>query len=151
ERSGVLAMPASAEIEVAPTPEFFRWSSASMWTPGPFETRPSRAVYYLTDADPSWPQERQLEHLRDLNVPTLWNNTIHEVYPGHFLHYQHLRKVESKARRSTLLAPASYIEGWAHYSEQMMIEAGFGRRDDSLKLGQLAEALVRIARVIVGI
>lgn len=151
ERNAVLSMPASAEIEVAPTPDFFRWSSASMWTPGPFEARPSRAVYYLTDADPSWPKERQLEHLRDMNVPTLWNITIHEVYPGHFLHYQHLRKVESKARRSTLLAPASYMEGWAHYCEQMMLEAGFGRRDDSLKLGQLAEALVRIARVIVGI
>lgn len=151
ERNAVLSMPESADIEVAPTPDFFRWSSASMWTPGPFETRPSRAVYYLTDADPSWPEERQLEHLRDLNVPTLWTISIHEVYPGHFLHYQHLRKVESKARRSTLLAPASYIEGWAHYCEQMMLEAGFGGRDEMLKLGQLAEALVRLARVIVGI
>ena len=37
-------------------PEFFRWSFASMWTPGPFETRASRAMYYLTDADPSWPE-----------------------------------------------------------------------------------------------
>ena len=54
---------------------------------------------------------------------------MHEVFPGHFLHFQHLRKVESKVRRSTLLAPLSYVEGWAHYGEQMMIEAGFGRRD----------------------
>lgn len=151
ERNSILSLPASADIDVAPTPEFFRWSSASMWTPGPFETRPSRAVYYLTDADPAWPKERQLEHLRDLNTPTLWNITIHEVYPGHFLHYHYLRRVGSKARRSTLLAPASYIEGWAHYCEQMMLEAGFGRRDHTLKLGQLAEALVRLARVVVGI
>ncbi|MFN2447449.1 MAG: DUF885 domain-containing protein [Vicinamibacterales bacterium] len=151
QRNPVLSMPETAGIDVAPTPEFFRWSSASMWTPGPFETRPSRGVYYLTDVDPAWPKERQLEHLRDLNVPTLWNITIHEVYPGHFLHYQHLRRIASKARRSTLLAPASYIEGWAHYCEQMMLEAGFGRRDYTLKLGQLAEALVRLARVIVGI
>lgn len=153
ERNPVLSMPDAADmdVEVAPTPEFFRWSSASMWTPGPFESKPSRAVYYLTDADPAWPQERQLEHLRDLNEPTLWNISIHEVYPGHFLHYQHLRRVASKARRSTLLAPTSYIEGWAHYCEQMMLEAGFGRRDHTLKLGQLAEALVRLARVVVGI
>jgi uncharacterized protein (DUF885 family) len=151
ERNPVLSMPEAAEIDVAPTPEFFRWSFASMWTPGPFETRPSRAVYYLTDADPTWPEDRQLEHLRDLNEPTLWNITIHEVYPGHFLHYQYLRRITSKARRSTLLAPASYIEGWAHYCEQMMLEAGFGRRDHTLKLGQLAEALLRLARVIVGI
>lgn len=150
-RNSVVSLPESTDVDVAPTPDFFRWSSASMWTPGPFETKPSRAVYYLTDVDPSWPAERQAEHLRDLNIPTLWNISMHEVYPGHFLHYQHLRRVESKVRRSTLFAPASYIEGWAHYCEHMMLEAGFGRRDHTMKLGQLAEALVRLARFIVGI
>ena len=50
-----------------------------------------------------------------------------------------------------MFAPASYIEGWAHYCEHMMLEAGFGRGDHSLKLGQLAESLVRLARFIVGI
>ena len=73
------------------------------------------------------------------------------MYPGHYLHYQHLRRVASKVRRSTLFAPASYIEGWAHYCEQMMLEAGFGKGDHALKLAQLGEALVRLARFIVGI
>ena len=150
-RNPVVAVPESAGLAVAPTPDFFRWSSASMWTPGPFENKPSRAMYYLTDVDPSWPADRKAEHLRDFNLPTLWTISIHEVYPGHFLHYQHLRKVESKVRRSTMFAPASYMEGWAHYCEQMMLEAGFGRGDHALKLGQLAEALVRLARFIVGI
>ena len=108
-------------------------------------------MYYLTDVDPSWPHEKQIEHLRDFNIPTLWTISIHEVFPGHYLHYQHLRKVESKVRRSTLFATASYIEGWAHYCEQMMLEAGFGGKDYTLKLGQLAESLVRLARFIVGI
>jgi uncharacterized protein (DUF885 family) len=71
------------------------------------------------------------------------------VYPGHFLHYQHLRKVESKARKSILFAPASFVEGWAHYCEQMMIEAGFGRQDYGIQLGQLADSLIRLARFIV--
>jgi hypothetical protein len=150
-RNAIIEVPDDPTVEVAATPEFFRWSSASMWTPGPFETRASRAMYYLTDVDPSWPRDRQLEHLRDFNIPTLWNITIHEVFPGHYLHYQHLRKIESKVRRSTLFAPASYVEGWAHYCEQMMLEAGFGRKDHLLKLGQLAESLVRLARVVVGI
>jgi uncharacterized protein (DUF885 family) len=122
-----------------------------MWTPGPFESKPSRAYYYLTDVDRSWPPERQEEHLRDFNLPTLWNVTIHEVYPGHFLHYQHLRQVESKVRKSLFFAPTSFVEGWAHYCEQMMVEAGFRRQDATMKLGQLAEALVRLARVVVGI
>jgi uncharacterized protein (DUF885 family) len=151
QRNAIVSLPDDAAVEVAPTPDFFRWSFASMWTPGPFETRAQRAMYYLTDVDPSWPAEKQIEHLRDFNIPTLWNISIHEVFPGHYLHYQQLRKVDSKVRRSTFFAPASYIEGWAHYCEQMMLEAGFGKKDHALKLGQLAESLVRLARFVVGI
>ena len=149
ERQAIVTLSKGEDITVAPTPEFYRWSFASMWTPGPFETKPSRAYYYLTDADPSWSSDRQDEHLRDYNYPTLWSISIHEVYPGHFLHYQHLRRVESKARKSIMFAPASFVEGWAHYCEQMMIEAGFGRRDYAIQLGQLAESLIRLARFVV--
>ena len=150
-RQALITLPDAEPVMVAPTPEFYRWSFASMWTPGPFETKASRAYYYLTDVDPDWPPERQDEHLRDYNYPTLWSISIHEVYPGHFLHYQHLRRVESKARKSILFAPASFIEGWAHYCEQMMIEAGFGRQEHGVRLGQLAEAIIRLARVIVAV
>jgi uncharacterized protein (DUF885 family) len=149
ERQKIISLPPGEPIAVAPTPDFYRWSFASMWTAGPFESKPSRAYYYLTDVDPAWNADRQDEHLRDYNIPTLWSISIHEVYPGHFLHYQHLRKVESKARKSIMFAPASFIEGWAHYCEQMMIEAGFGRQDPSIRLGQLAEALIRLVRFIV--
>jgi uncharacterized protein (DUF885 family) len=144
-------VPDSEPVLVAPSPDFYRWAFASMWTPGPFESKPSRAYYYLTDVDRAWTPERQKEHMRDFNIPTLWNISIHEVYPGHFLHYQHLRSVDSKVRKSTLFAPASFVEGWAHYCEQMMIEAGFRHGDVSIRLGQLAEALVRLARFVVAI
>ena len=151
ERQGIVSVPQSEPVVVAPSPEFYRWAFASMWTPGPFESKPSRAYYYLTDADRQWTPERQEEHMRDFNLPTLWNISIHEVYPGHFLHFQHLRQVDSKVRKSMLFAQSSFVEGWAHYCEQMMTEAGFRRGDDNLKLGQLAEALVRLARAVVGI
>jgi uncharacterized protein (DUF885 family) len=151
QRQAIVTLPDSEPVVVAPSPEFYRWAFASMWTPGPFESKPSRAYYYLTDVDRSWPPERQEEHMRDFNFPTLWNISIHEVYPGHFLHYQHLRQVDSKVRKSTFFAPSSFVEGWAHYCEQMMIEAGFRRGDVTIKLGQLAEALVRLARFVVAI
>jgi len=151
ERNAIVSVPKAEPVVVAPSPEFFRWAFASMWTPGPFETRPSRAYYYLTDADRSWPADRQEEHMRDFNYPTLWNISIHEVYPGHFLQYQHLRGLTSTVRKSTFFAPVSWIEGWAHYTEQMMIEAGFGKGDPAIHLGQLAEALVRLARFVVAI
>lgn len=150
-RHQIVTVPNAEQVVVAPSPDFYRWAFASMWTPGPFESKPSRAYYYLTDVDRSWPEERQIEHLRDFSLPALWNVTIHEVYPGHFLHYQHLRQVDSKVRKSTFFAPASFVEGWAHYSEQMMIDAGFRKSDPSIRLGQLAESLVRLARFIVAI
>jgi uncharacterized protein (DUF885 family) len=151
DRNGIVSRPEGEPVIVAPTPEFYRWSFASMWVPGPFEQKATRAYYYLTDADPSWPADKQAEHLRDFNYPTLWAISIHEVYPGHFLHYQFLRRVESKVRKSIMFSPASFVEGWAHYTEQMMIEAGFRRSDQTLKLGQLAEALIRLGRFIVSI
>ena len=151
QRQAIVTVPAGEPVVVAPTPEFFRWAFASMWTAGPFETKPSRAYYYLTDIDRSWPPDRQNEHLRDFNLPALWSISIHEVYPGHFLQAQHSRQVESKVRRSTLLASNAFVEGWAHYCEHMMMEAGFRRGDATLRLGQLAEALIRLARFVVGI
>jgi uncharacterized protein (DUF885 family) len=150
-KHNVVSLPEAEPIVVAPTPEFYRWAFASMWTPGPFESKPSRAYYYLTDIDRSWPADRQKEHMRDFNVPSLWNISIHEVYPGHFLHRQHLRQVESKVRKSRFFAPASFTEGWAHYCEQMMMEAGFQRDDQTVRLGQLSESLVRLARFVVSI
>jgi uncharacterized protein (DUF885 family) len=151
QRQNIVSVPESEPVVVAPSPDFYRWAYASMWTPGPFESKPSRAYYYLTDVDRSWPPERQKEHMRDFNIPTLWNISMHEVYPGHFLHYQHLRQVESKVRKSMMFAPASFVEGWAHYCEQMMSEAGFRRSDPAIKVGQLAESLVRLARFVIAI
>ena len=151
QRQGIVTVPASEPVLVAPTPEFHRWAFASMWTPGPFEAKPSRAYYYLTDVDRSWPADRQKEHLRDFNLPALWSISIHEVYPGHFLQAQHARLVDSKVRKSRLLASSAFVEGWAHYCEEMMMEAGFRRGDSTLRLGQLAESLVRLARFVVAI
>ncbi|MEI6668217.1 MAG: DUF885 domain-containing protein [Acidobacteriota bacterium] len=151
ERKDLVSMPAGEPVVTAPTPEFFRWTGASMWTPGPFEARPTRAYYYLTEAESSWSDEQKSEHYKDLNIPTLWSISIHEAYPGHFLHFQHLRHVESHARKSLLMASSSMVEGWAHYCEHMVIEAGFEKHDPAVRLGQLAESLVRIARMIVAI
>jgi uncharacterized protein (DUF885 family) len=150
-RNDLVTVPDAAHVRVAPTPRFYRWTFASMWTPGPFETRPLRAYYYITDADPSWPADRQEEHLRDFNFGALWAISIHEVYPGHFLHYQHLRQLSSTLRKSILFSSTAMVEGWAHYAEHMMVETGFRRQDPSVKLGQLAEALIRLCRLIVGL
>ncbi len=150
-RNDIITIPDVEPVSVAATPRFYRWTFASMWTPGPFEAKPVRAFYYITDVDPAWPPERQDEHLRDFNYGALWAISIHEVFPGHFLHYQHLRQVESKLRKSILFSSAAFVEGWAHYCEQMMVDEGFRRNDPKVRLGQLAEALIRLCRLVVGI
>ena len=150
-RNAIVSTPGSEEVVVAPTPQFYRWTFASMWAPGPFEAKSLPAYYYITDVDPAWPAARQEEHLRDFNHASLWSISIHEVFPGHFLHCNYLRRVESKLRKSIMFAPTSFIEGWAHYCEQMMLEEGFRRGDEVVKLGQLSESLIRLARLVVGI
>src|SRR5215210_6908479 len=150
-RQRIVTIPQGAPVDVAATPKFYRWTFASMWTPGPFEARPLRATYYLTDIDSSWGAERQTEHLRDFSHAALWSISIHEVFPGHYLHYQHLRQVQSKLRKSIMFSSTAMVEGWAHYCEQMMLDEGFKRGDHAVRLGQLAEALIRLCRFIVGI
>ena len=150
-RQRIITLPEGAPVAVLPTPRFYRWTSASMWTPGPFEMRAQRAFYYITDVDPSWPAERQAEHLRDFSYGALWSISMHEVFPGHFLHYQHLRQIDGKLRKSMLFSSTAFVEGWAHYCEQMMVDEGFRKSDTIVRLGQLAEALIRLCRTVVGI
>lgn len=151
ERNALVTVPDDEPLIVAPTPDFYRWTFASVWTPGPFEPKSLPSYYYVTDVDPTWPADRAEEHLRDLNLATLWSVSAHEACPGHFLHFRHQRRIERSLRKSTLFAPVSFTEGWAHYCEQMMVEAGLGREDDTVELGQVAEALLRLARMVVGI
>ena len=151
EQRNLVTIPEGDRLTVGATPDFYRWTFASLWAPGPFETRASVAHYYITEADPAWPADRQSEHMRDFSRALLWAISIHEAYPGHFLHFLHLRKLQSPARKSLMFASASLVEGWAHYAEQLMVDEGFGRENPSIKLGQLAEALVRLCRLIVGI
>lgn len=151
EEKKIVTLPSSAAPVVAPTPDFMRWSTASMWTPGPFERVSLPARYLITDVDPKWSEKQKEEYLGSINYPQLWTTSIHEVYPGHFVQGVFLKQVASAVRRDAGLAPNSFVEGWAHYTEQMMIDEGFGGGDPKIRLGQLADALLRLCRFEVGI
>lgn len=147
----IVTLPAGRRPLVGPTPDFMRWSTASMWSPGPFESGDLAARYLITDVDPAWNDRQQREYLESINFPQLWSTSIHEAYPGHFVQGAYLKQVQSVVRRTWALAPASFVEGWAHYTEEMMIEEGFGDRNPKIKIGQLADALLRLCRFVVGI
>ena len=151
ERNALVTVPDDRSIVVTSTPGSPRWTQAGVWPPGPFEPKTLSSSYYVTDVDPSWPAERREEHLRDMNYATLWSVSAREAYPGHYLHLLHQRRLGSALRKSLMFAPVSFVEGWAHYAEHMVMEAGLAQGDDAIELGQIVEALLRLARLVVGI
>lgn len=147
----LVTLPEGETLTVAPSPDFMRWSTASMWTPGPYEARRLPSRYLITDVDAKWTAQQKEEYLATLNYPQLWSTSIHETYPGHFVQGAYLKQVQSKVRKTAALASTAFVEGWAHYAEQMMLEEGFKQSDPKMKLGQLADALLRLCRFVVGI
>ena len=120
-----------------------------MDTPGPYETKATEAYYYVTPPEKEWDAGHKDEHLRAYNPPVMNIITIHEAYPGHYIQFLNAKQFPTKTRK--LISCGTNAEGWAHYSEQMMIEEGFGNGDPKIRLAQLQEALLRDARYVVGI
>ncbi|HEX8495450.1 MAG TPA: DUF885 domain-containing protein [Pyrinomonadaceae bacterium] len=146
----ILTPPARENLIVAETPEYARSTSfASMDTPGPFERVATEAFYYVTPPDSQLDAQRLEEHLSFYNHYALPVISIHEVYPGHY--YQGLALNGQPSRVRTVLASASFAEGWAHYCEQMMLDEGFGGNNPKLRLAQLNLALLRLCRYVAGL
>lgn len=145
----VVNVPSEVRCRVEETPPYMRWGFAFMDSPGAFEQTATEAYYYLTPVEPDWTPEQQEEWLSRFSYHTLKDVSIHEAYPGHYLHWQHMASAPSDAAK-TLISYA-FVEGWAHYCEQMMVETGYGNHDPKLLLAQLTEALLRNCRYIVSI
>ena len=146
----ILTAPASENLLVAETPEYARsLSFASLDAPGAFERVATEGYYYVTPADPAWTRQQQEEHLGRYNRYGLTITSIHEAYPGHY--YQLLKAKQSRSRVRAALGSASFVEGWAHYCEQMMLDEGFGGNNPKMRLAQLDAALLRLCRFVVGL
>ncbi|HST52765.1 MAG TPA: DUF885 family protein [Pyrinomonadaceae bacterium] len=146
----IMTPPARENLTVAETPEYARsLSFASLDAPGAFERTATEAFYYVTPPDPAWTRQQQEEHLEHFDRYTLTITSIHEAFPGHY--YQSLRLRQTPSRVRSALASASFVEGWAHYCEQMMVDEGFGGNNPKLRLAQLDAALLRLCRYVVGI
>ncbi len=141
----IVTIPSDERATVKETPPFMRWNAAFLRAPGPFEPKGLEAYYYITMPDPSWPKKEQEEYLMPFG--TLLATSVHEVWPGHFL--QHLWAHRAPTNVQRMLASYSFVEGWAHYTEQMMIDEGFRRNDPQSRIGQLGDALLRNCRFVV--
>jgi hypothetical protein len=136
------------ECRVGPAPPSRRWAMAMMSPAAPFEAD-GPSWYHVTPPDPAWPDDEQEQWLEVFSRTTLPAITAHEVAPGHFAHGRFLRRMQSDVRRA-LHSPA-FVEGWAHYTEQLCIEEGFRAGDPRFAIGVALEALVRVTRLAVAV
>ena len=146
----IVTIPVSAPARVEETPPFMRaTTSASMDTPGPFETQAPEAFYNMTLPDPRWPAAEKTEFMKQWYYAAISNVSVHEVYPGHYLQFLYAKTFPSNVRK--VYGAATNSEGWAHYAEQMVLDEGFHVEDPRYRLAQLQDALLRNVRFIVGI
>ncbi len=159
----VITLPSKVPAQVKETPQYARATSfASMDTPGPFEKKASEAYYYVTPTEPEWTDPQKEEWLTAFNYYTTDVVSIHEAYPGHYVQFLHLNASDA-SKVAKIFSSYAFVEGWAHYTEQMMLEEGFGRSaseaptDEEIKraakyrLAQSDEALLRLCRLITSI
>lgn len=139
----LVTIPGTEEALVEEAPPFARQNFAYIDIPGPFEANlPS--VYYIAPPDPNWPA-----HVQAAFVPgetELLFVSVHEVWPGHFLNFLHANR--SKHEFGRVFVGYAYAEGWAHYTEEMMWDAGLGDGDPVVHIGQLSNALRRDCRFL---
>ncbi|MCI4330782.1 MAG: DUF885 domain-containing protein [Thermoplasmata archaeon] len=151
EAQKLVTIPTPSSCRVEETPSYGRaLSTASMNPPGPFDVAGDEGIYFVTPVDPTWSPERQEQWLRSMNDPMLRNITVHEVYPGHYLQFLHFRRGAASLTRKVYLS-ASFTEGWAHYAEQLAVEAGLGAGSPEAEVAQLHDALLRDCRLIASI
>jgi uncharacterized protein (DUF885 family) len=159
----IIAIPSSVPARVAETPRYLRATSfASMDTPGPFEAKATEAYYYVTPPEPEWAAKQKEEWLSAFNYYTTDIVSIHEAYPGHYVQFLCL-KASPADRLEKIFNSYAFVEGWAHYAEQMMIDEGFGAGNEATatsaekikaakyRLAQTDEALLRVCRFCVSI
>lgn len=152
----IVTLPSETRPTLEETPPFMRaTTSASMDSPGPFETGTTKALFNVTLPEKGWTPEHVAEHMAEFNVGTIVSTSVHEAYPGHYTQFLLQSQFPSKIRK--ILGASTNIEGWAHYCEQMMLDEGFTtpgadeRTRKLIRLGQLQDALLRNARFTAGI
>jgi uncharacterized protein (DUF885 family) len=154
----IITIPSDIQPTLEETPPFMRATTfASMDPPGPFETHSAKAYFNVTLPEKDWTAQHVAEHMASFNVGTIISTSVHEAYPGHYVQFLWMPQFSSDIRK--VLGANTNIEGWAHYCEQMMLDAGYAaapadatpdqlRQARLIRLGQIQDALLRDARFV---
>ena len=141
-------------LKVIPTPPFMRgtFSVAGFHSAPPLEPQ-AEAEYWVTPIDPKMPEDKAESKLREYNNYTLKWLTIHEALPGHYIQFEHLNNIQPERRRllRSLFANGAYVEGWAEYIAQVMMDEGFLNNDPKFRLVMRKIRLRLLANTILDI
>jgi uncharacterized protein (DUF885 family) len=143
EAQHLVTIPGTEEAQVDEAPPYQRWNFAYINIPGPYEKN-MPSIYYISPPDPKWSAAEQKAYLPGKAV--LLFTTAHEVMPGHFLQFLHANRSASKLGQ--VFGDYAFQEGWAHYTEQLVWDAGLGSGNPETHIGQLTEALLRDVRFL---
>ncbi|MEZ5897249.1 MAG: DUF885 domain-containing protein [Parvularculaceae bacterium] len=139
----IVSIPGTEEAQVEESPPYNRQNSAYIDIPGPYE-KGLPSVYYISPPDPSWDAATRAAYIP--GKMDLLGTSVHEVWPGHFLNFLHANRAKSLFGK--LFVGYAFAEGWAHYTEEMMMDAGLHDGDPETKIGQLSNALLRDCRYL---
>lgn len=139
----LVTIPGTEQAQVEESPPYNRQNSAYIDIPGPYE-KGLPSVYYISPPDPAWDKQTQNDFVPGRK--DLMFTSVHEVWPGHFLNFLHSNRAESIFGK--LFVGYAFAEGWAHYTEEMMWDAGLGDGDPETHIGQLSNALLRDCRYL---
>jgi uncharacterized protein (DUF885 family) len=133
----IVSLSARDNLKVIPTPPFERgiYSVAGFHSAPPLEPQ-AEAEYWVTPIDPKTPEEKAESKLREYNNFTLQWLSIHEALPGHYVQFEHLNNIQPERRRllRSLYANGAYVEGWAEYIAQVMMDEGFLSNDPRFRV-----------------
>jgi hypothetical protein len=139
----LVSIPGSEKALVHESPPYQRFNFAYIDIPGPYE-KGLPSIYYISPPDPTWSKQEQEDYVP--GAAELLFVSVHEVWPGHFLNFLHANRTKSIFGR--VFVGYAFAEGWAHYTEELMWEAGLGSGDPETHIGQLLNALRRNARYL---
>jgi len=127
----LLSQDATRPLQVRETPAYQRgFAIASINAPGPYDATAN--TYYNVSPLDDYSAEQAESFLREYNRWQLQVLNIHEAVPGHYVQLLHANK--AKSRIKTLFGNGAMVEGWAVYSEKMMLEAGWGNHEPEMEL-----------------
>ncbi|MFQ5679827.1 MAG: DUF885 family protein [Gemmatimonadota bacterium] len=142
----LVTIPEHPAVEVEESPRYMRWNSAHIRIPGPYDAH-LPATYYITPPDPRWTPKERADYVP--GRADLLFASAHEVWPGHLLQFLHSHRAPFPLAR--VFVGYAFAEGWAHYAEEMVWEAGLEPGDPEVHAAKVMNALVRTVRCLVSL